>query len=165
MIRSSKIRSSRRMLATTVVISMVGCGLPQWPVEGPLIAPFGLRWGSNGPNIHRGVDIIVPTGTPVYAMSGGEIRFAGEMTDFGLVVWVDHDDAILTIYAHLSQILVVGARASGKVSHWVSAELRGTQRDRICTSRSGVAAARSTRWPCLEVRPDPEACGPLPLRT
>ena len=114
MIRSSRIRSSRRMLATTVVISMVGCGLPQWPVEGPLIAPFGLRWGSNGPNIHRGVDIVVPTGTPVYAMSGGEIRFAGEMTDFGLVVWVDHDDAILTIYAHLSQILVVAGQSVGK---------------------------------------------------
>ena len=60
------------------------------------------------------VDIIVPTGTPVYAMSGGEIRFAGEMTDFGLVVWVDHDDAILTIYAHLSQILVVGGQSVGK---------------------------------------------------
>lgn len=56
----------------------------------------------------------MPTETPVYAMSGGEIRFAGEMTDFGLVVWVDHDDTILTIYAHLSQILVVEGQSVGK---------------------------------------------------
>ncbi len=101
------IRLSRRLLAATALLGMVGCGLPRWPVEGPLIAPFGLRWGTNGPTIHRGVDIVVPTGTPVYTMSSGDVRFAGTMTDFGLVVWVDHEDAILTIYAHLSEILVV----------------------------------------------------------
>ncbi len=101
------IRSSGRMLATTAVLGMVGCGLPHWPVEGPVIAPFGLRWGPTGPTIHRGVDIVVPAGKPVYAMSPGDVRFAGTMTDFGLVVWVDHQDAILTIYAHLSAILVV----------------------------------------------------------
>ncbi len=100
------IRSSGRMLAATAVLGMVGCGLPHWPVEGPLIAPFGVRWESGGPTIHRGVDIVVPTGTAVYAMSNGRVRFTGTMTDYGLVVWLDHGDAILTIYAHLSQILV-----------------------------------------------------------
>ena len=101
------IRSSGRMLAATTVLGMLGCGLPQWPVEGPIIAPFGVRWQGNGPTIHRGVDIVVPTGTPVYAMSSGEVAFASTMTDFGLVVWIAHGDAILTVYAHLSEILVV----------------------------------------------------------
>ncbi len=101
------IRFCGRMLAATTVLGMVACGLPRWPVEGRLIAPFGLRWGGDGPTIHRGVDIVVPTGTPVYAMSSGEVRFTGTMTDYGLVVWVDHGDAILSIYAHLSEILVV----------------------------------------------------------
>ena len=105
------IRSSGRMLAATTVLGMLGCGLPQWPVEGPIIAPFGIRWQGSGPTIHRGVDIVVPTGTPVYAMSSGEVSFAGTMTDFGLVVWVDHRDAILTVYAHLSEILVVEGQA------------------------------------------------------
>ncbi len=105
------IRSSGRMLAATTVLGMLGCGLPQWPVEGPIIAPFGVRWQGNGPSIHRGVDIVVPTGTPVYAMSSGEVSFTGTMTDFGLVVWVDHRDAILTVYAHLSEILVVEGQA------------------------------------------------------
>ncbi len=101
------IRRYGRMLGGTMVLGMVGCGIPHWPVEGPLIAPFGVRWEGGGPSIHRGVDIIVPTGTPVYAMSNGEVRFTGTMADYGLVVWVDHSDAILTIYAHLSEILVV----------------------------------------------------------
>ena len=105
------IRSSWRLLAATTVFGMVGCGLPRWPVEGPLIAPFGVRWESGGPTIHRGVDIVVPTGTPVHVMSNGEVVFAGTMTDFGLVVWVDHGDAILSIYAHLSEILVVEGQA------------------------------------------------------
>ncbi len=105
------IRSSGRMLAATTVLGMLGCGLPQWPVEGPIIEPFGVRWQGNGPTIHRGVDIVVPTGTPVYAMSSGEVSFAGTLTDFGLVVWVDHGDAILTVYAHLSEILVVEDQA------------------------------------------------------
>lgn len=105
------IRRSRRMLAATAALVMVGCGVPHWPVEGPLIAPFGVRWEAGGPTIHRGVDIVVPTGTPVYAMSSGEVRFAGTMTDYGSVVWVDHRDAILTIYAHLSEILVVEGQA------------------------------------------------------
>ena len=104
-------RSSTRMLAATMMLGMVGCGLPQWPVEGTIIAPFGVRWEADGPTIHRGVDIVVPTGTPVYAMSSGNVSFAGTMTDFGLVVLVDHRDGISTLYAHLSQILVVEGQA------------------------------------------------------
>ena len=104
-------RSSTRMLAATTVLGMLGCGLPRWPVEGPIIAPFGVRWEADGPTIHRGVDIVVPTGTPVYAMSSGKVSFAGTMTDFGLLVLVDHIDGISTLYAHLSEILVVEGQA------------------------------------------------------
>ncbi len=104
-------RSSTRMLAATTVLGMLGCGLPRWPVEGPIIAPFGVRWEADGPTIHRGVDIVVPTGTPVYAMSSGTVSFAGTMTDFGLVVLLDHRDGISTLYAHLSEILVVEGQA------------------------------------------------------
>ena len=107
--------SGRAVAATTALgitlLGLVGCGVPHWPVEGPLIAPFGVRWESGGPSIHRGVDIVVPTGTPVYAMSNGRVSFTGTMNDYGLVVWLDHGDAILTIYAHLSQILVTEGQA------------------------------------------------------
>jgi murein DD-endopeptidase MepM/ murein hydrolase activator NlpD len=60
---------------------------------------MGLR-----PDLHRGVDLDVPTGTQVQAMASGRIRFAGTMRGFGSVVWIDHGAGLLSIYAHLSQI-------------------------------------------------------------
>jgi murein DD-endopeptidase MepM/ murein hydrolase activator NlpD len=56
------------------------------------------------PGIHRGVDFSVPTGTPIQAMADANVRFAGVMSGFGNVVWLDHGGAILTVYAHLSRI-------------------------------------------------------------
>jgi murein DD-endopeptidase MepM/ murein hydrolase activator NlpD len=44
-------------------------------------------------------------------MSNGEVSFTGTMTDYGLVVWIDHGDAIITVYAHLSQIRVTEGQA------------------------------------------------------
>lgn len=83
-----------------------GCTLPRWPVEGPLLSPYGLRWRGLAPDFHPGVDIDVPTGTEVRAMKAGRVRFAGVMSGYGSVVWIDHGGDVLTVYAHLSRILV-----------------------------------------------------------
>lgn len=56
------------------------------------------------PDIHRGVDFSVPTGTEIRAMADARVRFAGSMSGFGNVVWLDHGGSILTVYAHLSRI-------------------------------------------------------------
>ena len=85
---------------------VAACTMPRWPVDGPFTSPYGLRW-SGGPDLHRGVDVSVPTGTPVYAMSPGQVRFAGVMSGFGNVIWLDHGDEVLSVYAHLSSIEVV----------------------------------------------------------
>ena len=34
-----------------------------WPVNGPVVSPFGMRWG----RLHAGIDIGVPYGTPIHA--------------------------------------------------------------------------------------------------
>lgn len=85
--------------------------MPRWPVDAPITSGYGLRLRGGWPDIHRGVDLDVPTGTPVYAMSAAQVRFAGVMSGFGNVVWLDHGGGTLTIYAHLSEIRVrEGAR-------------------------------------------------------
>lgn len=100
------IRSALLVGFLTTLLVTAGCAIPRWPVEGPMTSPFGLRWRSFLPEIHRGVDIQVPVGTPVHTMAPGRVRFAGTMEGFGRVVWIDHGEAVLTVYAHLSEIHV-----------------------------------------------------------
>lgn len=90
------------------------CGIPRWPVDAPVISDFGLRMRGRSPDLHRGVDLDVPTGTPVRAMAEARVRFSGVMSGFGNVVWLDHGASILTVYAHLSTIEVrQGERVRG----------------------------------------------------
>jgi murein DD-endopeptidase MepM/ murein hydrolase activator NlpD len=82
------------------------CYIPRWPVDGPLISPFGLRFRGVSPDLHRGVDIRVPDGTSVRTMARGRVRFAGTMAGYGNVVWVDHPRGVISVYGHLSVIQV-----------------------------------------------------------
>ncbi len=90
-------------LATSAVVA---CAVPRWPVDAPMTSPYGLRLMGLRPDIHRGVDLDVPEGTLVHAMSDGRVRFAGVMSGYGNVVWLEHGKNVLTVYAHLSQIRV-----------------------------------------------------------
>ena len=100
----------RRLTFTVVCVASVavaGCHLPRWPVDASLTSGFGLRFLGSRPDVHRGVDLDVPTGTPVSAMANGRVRFAGVMRGFGNVIWIDHASGIVSVYAHLSDIRVL----------------------------------------------------------
>jgi murein DD-endopeptidase MepM/ murein hydrolase activator NlpD len=56
--------------------------------------------------MHAGVDIGVPTGTPIYAMSDGEVIIAETMSGYGKVVAINHGSGITSLYAHNSKLLV-----------------------------------------------------------
>lgn len=95
-----------RWPALLLVVALSGCVLPYWPVHGPVTSPFGLRFRGLRPEVHRGVDVYVPSGTPVHAMGPGRVQFAGEMRGFGRVVILDHGGGVRSLYAHLSEIQV-----------------------------------------------------------
>jgi murein DD-endopeptidase MepM/ murein hydrolase activator NlpD len=97
---------ARTVLAWALVVGATGCHLPRWPVDASLTSGFGLRFMGARPDVHRGVDLNVPTGTPVEAMADGTVRFAGVMRGFGNVVQIDHAGGIESVYAHLSVIQV-----------------------------------------------------------
>ncbi len=55
---------------------------------------------------HLGVDYAAPTGTAVRSVGEGVVHFAGVQNGFGNVVMVQHPNHSLTVYAHLSRVLV-----------------------------------------------------------
>jgi len=97
------------VLALTLLAS--GCSIPRWPVQGTLISPYGIRFLGRKPDLHRGVDIRVPDGTEVLAMADGTVRFAGSMSGYGNVIWLDHSGEVMSVYAHLSSIRVTKGEA------------------------------------------------------
>ena len=87
-----------------------------WPVKsGKITSKFGNR---NHPvlksvKFHRGVDIAVSLGTPVYAGIKGIVTFAGKRGNYGNLVEIKGSDGIKVRYAHLSKIdVVTGQRVS-----------------------------------------------------
>jgi len=70
---------------------------------------FGPRWGK----FHYGIDYSLGVGTPIYMVTPGVITRADgrNATGYGNVIYVKHDDGIITRYGHMSQMDVsVGDR-------------------------------------------------------
>jgi murein DD-endopeptidase MepM/ murein hydrolase activator NlpD len=73
-----------------------------WPVNGPITSPFGWRWG----RLHQGIDIGVPTGTPIHAAAAGKVIYCGWEEGYGNLVVLDNGGNLATAYAHQSAIAV-----------------------------------------------------------
>src|SRR3954469_166848 len=70
------------------------------PVNGPIVSPFGMRWG----RLHAGVDIAVPSGTPVHAAQSGRVIIAGVVGGYGNYVCIAHGGSLSTCYGHNSSL-------------------------------------------------------------
>ena len=81
-----------------------GSGSLVWPVNGPIVSPFGPRWG----RLHAGVDISAPSGTPIRAAAGGRVVMATWTGGYGNYVCIQHGGALSTCYAHLSSYATSG---------------------------------------------------------
>jgi len=77
---------------------------------------------------HEGVDIAAPRGTPIRALDGGQVVFAGERGGYGQVVVLEHANGLQTRYAHCSRLGVdVGDTvAAGQVVGAVGSTGRST---------------------------------------
>jgi murein DD-endopeptidase MepM/ murein hydrolase activator NlpD len=52
--------------------------------------------------MHEGVDLVAPTGTPVYAAADGVVLGAGPNGRYGNWIRIDHAGNLATVYGHLS---------------------------------------------------------------
>ena len=91
-------------------IESKGFGKILWPVKyGKITSKFGNRTHPvlKSVKFHRGVDIAVSIGTPVYSGIKGKVTFAGRKGNYGNLVEIERDDGIKVRYAHLNSIDVV----------------------------------------------------------
>ena len=113
------------------------------PVEGIMTGSFGRRRIFNGEarRPHSGMDIAAEKGVPVIAPSNGKVIELGDFFFSGNLIYVDHGQGMISLFAHLSEINVrlgqqiekgevigkVGAtgRVTGPHLHW-SLGLNGT---------------------------------------
>jgi murein DD-endopeptidase MepM/ murein hydrolase activator NlpD len=51
---------------------------------------------------HRGIDLVAPVGTPVWAIAEGQVVTAGSLGGYGITVIVKHAHGYESLYAHLS---------------------------------------------------------------
>ncbi len=88
-----------------------------WPVNGPVVSGFGMRWG----RMHEGIDIGVGYGTPIHAAASGTVVFSGWMGGYGNFVILDHGGGMATAYGHQSSIAVGGGQtvSQGQVIGYV----------------------------------------------
>lgn len=108
-----------------------------WPVQGRISGRFGNARVYNGQpgSGHSGMDIAVPTGTPVKAPAAGVVTFAApDLYLTGGTLLLDHGFGVSSNFLHLSRIdvsvgehvkqgQVIGAagktgRATGPHVHW-----------------------------------------------
>ncbi|MBM3506122.1 MAG: M23 family metallopeptidase [Alphaproteobacteria bacterium] len=108
-----------------------------WPVVGRISGVFGSRRVLNGQEMapHWGVDIAMPTGTPVLAPAPGVVTLAEpDLYYTGGTIILDHGFGVMSTYSHLSKVSVqvgqvlkagdtlgaVGAtgRVTGPHLHW-----------------------------------------------
>ena len=87
-----------------------------WPVNGPVVSPFGMRWG----RLHAGIDIAVPAGTPIRAAKGGSIALAAPYGGYGNYTCIDHGGGVSSCYAHQSSFAITsGTVSQGQVIGYV----------------------------------------------
>lgn len=78
-----------------------------WPVRGRISSVFGSQRVLDGvpKQPHYGVDIAVPSGTPVKAAAAGVISLVAQDLYFtGGTLMIDHGHGVQSVYCHLSRI-------------------------------------------------------------
>ncbi len=78
-----------------------------WPVPGytSISSGFGEKRLIYGKwDIHRGIDIPAPAGTPVYAAATGKVSTLGHHWTYGKCVKISHGGGVVSVYAHMSAI-------------------------------------------------------------
>lgn len=87
-----------------------GLDLPLDPsiVAPKLTSPYGMRFLEGKWKMHSGIDLWVPSGTPVYAPADGEVKASGPSGGSGCRIIIYHGSgpgSVRTSYSHLTNLI------------------------------------------------------------
>ena len=70
-----------------------------WPATGRIIQPYSEK--------NDGIDISLKEGTPINAIEGGEVAYAGEeLAGYGKMILIRHSNGWVSAYANNSELIV-----------------------------------------------------------
>jgi len=77
------------------------------PIDGKINSPFGMRTDpfSENDKMHTGIDIQAANGDKIKAAANGVVTVVDVSKDYGNYIKLKHDNSIVTLYAHCSQII------------------------------------------------------------
>jgi murein DD-endopeptidase MepM/ murein hydrolase activator NlpD len=86
------------------------------PVEGRISSIFGLRrfFNQQPRRPHSGLDIAAPEGTPIRAVESGTVIEASNFFFSGNVVYIDHGQGLISMYAHMHSMDVKSGQKVSK---------------------------------------------------
>ncbi len=90
-----------------------GSGQFIWPVNGPVVSGFGPRTINGHYEYHPGIDIAVPSGTPIRAAAAGTVAFTEPESSsggYGNYTCIDHGGGLSTCYAHQETFAVTAGQ-------------------------------------------------------
>ena len=102
------------------------------PTHGVLTTCFCMRWGQ----MHYGIDLAAPLGTPIVAATDGVVLRAGPASGFGNAIYIQDADGNVQVYGHMRYYRVHAGEivhAGDRSPRWAA---RASPPARTCTSRS-----------------------------
>ena len=77
-----------------------------WPLKGKVVKSFGAIEKDGSTN--DGINIEAPEGSPVMAVADGTVGYStNQLKGFGNLIFIKHENNIISVYAHLKDIHVV----------------------------------------------------------
>jgi len=78
------------------------------PVSGRISSIFGLKrfFNKQARRPHSGLDIATAEGTPIKAIEAGTVIESGNFFFSGNMVYIDHGQGIISLYAHMNSISI-----------------------------------------------------------
>jgi murein DD-endopeptidase MepM/ murein hydrolase activator NlpD len=105
-VKASEDGVAAKSMGETASVAPAATGIDKfrWPARGQVITGFAKT--ENGKR-NDGIDISLPTGTPVKAAEIGVVIYSGDgLKEYGKTVLIRHDDGLVTVYAHADKLNV-----------------------------------------------------------